>query len=231
MKHFHFLFLCTCIWALNGTHEARYTLFPQPWEKHRTEFGVGALTHFDSDFNIPLWAIFGVNNSFEIGTRINLDSRGQKFSFEKAHVQGDLGITLHLRNGDLVQADLLFGIGSGGGEGVNVSYTTWEGLSKKLKAALQLQFSFFSGLVGDQVTVVEAGFYPTYRLTNQFDLITSLTYSTGFPSLKEWGAFDLAPGLRYRMNSSELLFLAYFGVAGPHSEGDILYKLGWSNDF
>ena len=88
------------------------------------------------------------------------------------------------------------------------------------------------GLNGDEFTIIEFGFYPRFKMAKAVDFIGSLTYSTSPATLKQYSAFDVAPGLEFKLaDSSKLFFLAYFGAGGDRAEKDILWKLGWTHDF
>ncbi len=226
------LFFTSASWALNPLYEARYQIFPERFKKHRTEFQTSPITHFESDLLLPFSFIFGINNSLEFGSRIQLDSRRQTFNNENVVVRGDLGLQANLRNGDLLQVDFVFGIGSGNQEGVNASYTIFRSVTKRLSMAWQAQASFGDGLNGEEFTVVEFGFYPRFRLITGLDFIGSLTYSSSPISIQDYSAFDVAPGLEFKLGGpSKLMLLVFFGAAGDHSEQDILWKFGLTHDF
>ncbi len=117
-------------------------------------------------------------------------------------------------------------------QGMNVSYSLFQSVTKKFIAGWQMQGSFFSGLNAGTPIIIELGFYPRFKLTKAIHPIGSITYSSSPTDIVDYSAFDVAPGVEiFLADYSRLLALVYFGAAGAKSENDILWKLGWTHDF
>lgn len=227
------LLLCTTLvsaWALNTVHDARYGFFPYPIPKNSLTLGGGGIWTTDGLQRLPLRLSGNFTPDLEGGMRLNLDAKDGDWNKNNLATGLDLGLTGKLRSLGQVQIDVLIPLGGNAPtQGANVSYTKFVGNSSLgMAAQTQVFFDFKSS----ELAIIELGVYPYWRMFPMMDLIGEITYSTSPTSPSDYSAFDVAPGLRWRLGGGwTALGTATMGVKGAHKESAVLWKTVLVHDF
>jgi hypothetical protein len=210
------IFVSVNLYALNPIHDARYQFYPEIFEEDIGIAGFGTQTHFDGDYRIPLMLQFGLSKRFELGGRINI-SHPYGHMFENYFYQMDIGFKVKLSDHEALQTDLLFGINNEGGEGLAIGYTTARRYTKTLSALYETRLATLSGLVGNQIFMIEVGAYPYIQVSSMTLFKIGLVASTGLRSPIDVFSMDVIPGFEWNyIKYSSIMADFTMGVRGPH---------------
>ena len=148
--------------ALDPMHDVRYTLGPEILIPNEFTASGGFYTRFEEDLTLPFAIKVGLNEEWEIGSKLSLGTYDKLES-----VQGflDVGAKYRFTSYSAFQADLMLGINNDKGGALALTYTRAQRYTRNFSMLFEGRTGFFEPVTGEDGWVKLSGsLYPQFQV-------------------------------------------------------------------
>jgi len=193
----------------------RYNLKPEVFIPDESELYGGFQTHWDGDGSFQGGFRFGINDLFEMGSRVYFSTEEQ---VAKRFILIDLGLKFALNQSSALQADALLGINNSEGGAVMIGYTNSQAYTSRFSALYETRLGFFDAVTHGNWMIIQTGAYSQFKIASPLSLRIGLLAFTDLRKPLQQFEISLLPGALIGV-STNLQVLAECGVDIIGSKG------------
>jgi len=179
-------------WALHPIHDDRYTVAPEVFQPNESDYYGGFQTRWVADGDFLGGFKFGINDRFEVGSRIGFQTVNR---FDHNYVLLDLGGKFAISSSRAIQADVILGINNNQGGGAVFSYTLSKHYTSRFQSIYEGRLGVFDAVTDGNWTTLEIGAHPQFQIAPPLALRMGLIATSDVRNPIDHFQLGLLPGL------------------------------------
>lgn len=177
--------------ALNRIHDMRYTFGPEILVPNEFTAGGGFYTQFEEDMTLPMALKIGINDQWEMGSKLSLATYDK---LESAQGFIDLGAKFLFTSYSAFQADVMLGLNNSDGGALVLSYTRAHRYTRNVSVLFEGRTGFFDAATGeDGWVMLVGGVHPQFQVGDAVRFRIGAVSSGSIGDLREDFMLDLLP--------------------------------------
>ena len=200
-------------WGLHEIHDDRYTVMAETFTPDQSVFYGGFQTRWVADGDFLGGFKFGINDRFEVGSRIGLHTLNR---FDQNFVLLDLGGKYALDGISDLQSDFILGINNNRGGGAIFTYSRTNAYTNRFHAVFETRLGVFNAVTNGNWATLEVGAHPQFQIASPIALKMGLISTSDLRHPIHHFQLGLLPGLLIGATS----YLQIFGECGVDVIGD-----------